>query len=269
MLKKLYIHGARIIDQRLNGVNEACRNNNFEMLAFLLESGIGADLSDEWYNGVNVACTENNFTLLRYLVNNRGATLSNGYCNGVKAAAKSDNYEMVKFLVENGAKIDVFRNSGISEAVQNSNIEILEYLLTNCEPSDGRHYTSLMYKAKKTGDMSLLEYLINYSHGNSDIDQSSLIFGLQELATAVVEGNRSVLTYFLENSCCHDRELNSVLIDACNLNDIETVKLLLEHGVGFGDSQYACLFAAMNPNVDTGNDCRGEASQLVDVVMGC
>lgn len=103
-------------EENRNRLRDAVRDNNMEMVRYLVENGIRDNII------LYVAVENNNMEILRYLVEN-----GMRYNNAVHLAVFNNNMDIVRYLVENGMQCD----QCIRLAVDNNNMEMVRFLVEN------------------------------------------------------------------------------------------------------------------------------------------
>ena len=126
--KTNYIHHKNLYGE--NGFLLACRNNDIEMVKYLVNE-LNFDINSKNkndYNGFLYACLGNNIEMVKYLVHELKFDINSNSKfgdNGFLLACRNNNIEMVKYLVE---ELEIYNNSWKNKSIKK---EILDYLEKN------------------------------------------------------------------------------------------------------------------------------------------
>ena len=244
----------RFITKNYSALIYAVRQNNNEMVEFLLNKGAEIKRLDDIYF-LNIlienAIKNNNTNILLRIFKNTDINykFTTDMRTSLTYAVKENNFEIVRFLVENGANVNITDTSGSTAliyAVKNKNFEIVIYLVdngVNADIGDNYGFTALIY-AVKNNNLTIVRYLVESGASVNMCDN----YGVTALMHAVVENNIDIVTLLLNAFAdvdMHDNNGFTALIHAVNENNIVIVKLLLDKGVDINIKDYVSRSTAL------------------------
>jgi len=246
------------------------KNNNIEVVKFLLEKGI--DLNNPDYKGnlpIFYAIEYNNIGLLKLLIES-GADLNLKNAKGetmLMLAAISDQLELIKMLVEKGININIQDNEGktsVIYAIQNNKNEAFEMLIesgADITLKDNTGKTALMFAitleqlevikllVEKSSNINLQDNEgktpLMYAIQNKQNEAAKILIendadinlkddaGRTTLMYAAISGQSEIIKLLLEKVSdinIQDKEGKTSLIYAIQNKQIEGLKILVEHG---------------------------------------
>ncbi|OMH84218.1 putative ankyrin repeat protein L63 [Zancudomyces culisetae] len=265
-------------------INMACLLGNFDMVKLLVENGV--DLSDPGRNGVRIACRLDLKRTLKYLLDNNavikavqhhqleyaclvediglvkiilehydglgvlekrentemneGNELQNDSFLNLENTDGIEEYRITKALLEKGEPIqnnDLF--DGVIAAVALANVEILKLLLS--------------YKFNHNGDSKILQIAVQT--GNTDVVELLLEDGFSiednpDTLNIALEAKSVEMIKFLLKLGAKVDKYSHYLAEYSNLDDIETLRLILNHCPDIGDDSLLLLSAVRKNKVE-------------------
>ena len=197
IVKLLLRHGAK--EHCRWALTEAILHKNTEVIDLLLEHGVY--VADEGHRG------------------------ESGIDPAIVEASKNGDIDSVKLLLKYGEKEDLEWALGIA-----ATIEIAKLLIEHgakIDEIDRDFNTTPLVAASEIGNTNLVELLLN--HGTKKYLPEALIMAIVNKHTGIIE----LLTQHgaqVDDENWFDFDIQPALVEASNEGDINTVKLLLEHG---------------------------------------
>jgi ankyrin repeat protein len=123
---------ANINSCKYTALHMASENGHFDVIVYLMESGIFDDLSNS--NVLMIAVENNHFAIVEYILSKKdifGAKfcdINAHYDLALRTAIEKENFEMVRLLIEHGADVNVLDKMPIELASKLDNKKIFDYL---------------------------------------------------------------------------------------------------------------------------------------------
>ena len=117
------------------------------------------------------AVVEDNLKQVKYLVE-KGADVNSKDNVGITSlmvASLNGNLEIVEYLIEQGADINIVDNldkSALTYAILNNDLNTVKYLVEHNAGFDNIELNIAKKKSKKTGNTTIMDYLVKKSKGN-------------------------------------------------------------------------------------------------------
>lgn len=199
VVQLLFAKGAQI--QSSSVIATAAENQNKEMVLLLISKGAAAG------DGLIPALTKNNMEIVQILLAH-GAT-GNGP-NVIETASKFSSPEILQLILNAGG----VAQNGLMPAIEAQKVDNVKTLLQNgASPSDSK----LMEKAVELGNLEITKQLINFG---GDPNPGVKI--------AVNKFQNEILKYLISKGGSVSD--GSLFVNPINLNQVETVKILINNG---------------------------------------
>lgn len=265
----------------LKPIHYACRYADFSIVKLLVD--LGVDLDSKTRNDdrrpLHYACYNKNPKIFKYLLQNPQNKILDMECRDVNGyrpihlACENGMLEIVKWLNYKNVDMDCRTKSGtrpIHFACRTGHIEIVRYLddnFVNMEAADINRKRPIDYAYTSTKNIDIIKYYYDnyYTKEHMTLRDKSKIekllrFCINNLDAIRLFGNIGIdiATFTLEsfNTTC------GLLHMACNNNNLELVKFLVEYGVDVkrpaGNKSLPIHFA-----------CQRGGVELIDYLLNC
>lgn len=136
---------------------------------------------------------------LRTIVRSNTDILKN-WCYGICFAVNANNLEIIKFLVEYGADVHYNDNYSLREASRSGRLDILMYLVNECNIDPAINNNEVLVAASKNGHIDIVKFLLDHPKVTT-IDNYAL-------SEAVSNGNIDIVKLLVEHGAdaksCYD-----------------------------------------------------------------
>lgn len=205
-----------------SGLEDAIRNNNKEMVFFLVENNFSL------YQTVIYAAEKNNLEFVKLLVS-KGASVNESqkrkkklfskyYVSAIEFATEHKNTEMALFLMENG----VSNRDAINNAISNNHIELLKSLIKK-----GKEKDLILLLSFQSNMKEVIDYAIKNGANVLQKDEHGTSL-LHIAASSGITGNvQRCIDEFKIDINSKTNESVTPLMLACEKGKIEVVQLLL------------------------------------------
>ncbi len=217
------------LQNNIESLYDAIENGKYSHVKELLESGVNPNVKKNFQGAgsltpLHKAICSNNFDIVKLLFEFRAdeRVLDDDGGTFLHWAAKFANTEIINLFLEKGVNVDAadrYGRTALIEVVEASKYEVVTYLL-----SKG---ASINYSTNICGYEGSGSYLFS---------AQKVITCVSPLFKAVTRGDCKMVKLLLNNSADPNvvelkNSRKTVLQEAVNKGDIESVKALIEHGV--------------------------------------
>ncbi|WUG43902.1 ankyrin repeat protein [Megavirus chiliensis] len=246
-LKYLVENGADI--HISNALYWASYEGHFNIVKYLVESGININGTDN-YNPIRAACFNGHYNILKYLLQ-YGAT-SHTINLGLTGASMGGYLDIVKYMIDLGAEVNFYYGRSLNLACYNKHVDVVKYLLDNGSiinmstssldsisnqfdiikllverGLDKKSMNRILITACFCLRLNIIKYLLE---SGADINTDNNKPLLNAIQAGNYQDNKLVIQYLIENNSNIHTDNNESLNLACNLGQLEIVKLLVTHG---------------------------------------
>ena len=177
----------------LSDVSKACILGSVEDLSKLINAGRSTSCRDnQSRTPLHIAAERGNLDCCKLLLGSKDTEIDALTFNGVSSlmyAVQSDCLELVEFMISSGANpsfIDVDGNSCLDRSLNNDNVEIFKFLLTQITSNIGSFEGwTIAHSIAKIGKAKFMEHLII----DNNFPFSATDYGITPLHLACQEGN--------------------------------------------------------------------------------
>jgi ankyrin repeat protein len=214
-------------------------DGNIAQVRTLIRNGANVNMSTpSGMNPLQLAVESENFEMVELLVQNGANVNHPGFLKSTPflSAIISANQKLIDFLIKNGAKLDVANDRGdtpIMLAAETNNLSLGKYLIEkgiNINQQN-RFLKSPLTAAAYHGNILFVKLLVD-----SGVDLKSQ--GGMAAYQAAMRGHHQVLEFLLQQGVSPTYEyhvpgsfIGSIMAAAVNAGQIQSVSVLLKHGV--------------------------------------
>jgi len=214
---------------------EACRVGNLDLVKFLVNTSTNAQSIID--SAFARACQYGHFDLVQFLVEH-GADVNTAELNfSVIRVPCHLKMNIVKYLVECGMNIS--SNALLYSACKRDCLDIVKYLVEH-GANIHLHNDLALQIASEYGSLSVVVYLVENGaniHAESD-------------AAFLKTNHIYVIKYFLENGVDVQTQNNLAIKRACRANNLDNIKLLINHGADVNVDNGSLLSIEYRPNLE-------------------
>lgn len=216
----------------------AVNRKRLDVVKILLNSGARVDPKNEDLNTpLSLACVHGTVDIIRYLVV-YGANVNSkniDHETPLTISATSGCLEAVEFLVNQGGNfnhVDCHGYTAVTNACIMGYVDVVEFLLSRGVSLDNVGTQSPLSCAASSNCCKMVEYLLMKGAKINSYDG----YSLTPLSSAIVSGSVEATVLLLERGADTLNVPNSLVSDACIVEDLETSLEMIETLVSFGVS---------------------------------
>ncbi|MBP5426422.1 MAG: ankyrin repeat domain-containing protein [Clostridiales bacterium] len=228
-----------------NIVHMACENGEFEFVNWIIEKKANifskiakenAGYFDRRETALHFACRGGNLDLVKLLVEKYKFDVNAKSSSGYMPIAYAKDEGIIRYLVGRGARIDAYSIHGdtpLHTAYKNKNFELIDFLLNNKADINwpgGEEFKTVLEQACINNDIfAVRKFLERGALANVTYKRRNVIYPLH---IAVLNKRKDIAALLIKHGANIDAVYRKVtaLALACEENDIDMVKLLVENG---------------------------------------
>jgi len=211
------------------------KNENMEMIEFLIENGANPNQEDDFgRTPISYAVEKENLLILKYLIDH-GAEFDITSNKILLFAIKLGNLEIMQYLIDAGVDINKCSNHGTTPlifTIEQGNDELVEFLIDNGADANERDYYghTPLIKSIVIGNVTLVNYLLEHGANINEMDESNNL----PLIIAIKNKNEEIVKILIENGVNineSDKYGITPLIYSIKDANIDILKLLINSGI--------------------------------------
>jgi ankyrin repeat protein/predicted RNase H-like HicB family nuclease len=236
--------GAIIDDRDDFSLIYASEHGLLDIVKFLIKNGV--DINKYGNKSLIEASKNGHIKIVEYLIK-LGVDV-NGNDNGEKSiivASEKGYLDIVKILVENGANVNAQNGKALLYASKNGHLNVVKYLVENGFNIKGNKF---ILEAIKGNHYDIVKYLIEidlYFDITSNIPIESQLSSLLLLALNKYNINMNIIKYLGKLIPNINGLYDKCLINAVNLDKLNSIKYFIENGANVNVNNGICLITAI------------------------
>ncbi|MFN8578409.1 MAG: ankyrin repeat domain-containing protein [Candidatus Sericytochromatia bacterium] len=213
-------------------IHIAVKNNSIEVLDLLLSLGDDINIKTKYIyssdyselTSLELSCKENNFEMVKYLIE-KGANLHISKY-GTLLYSSINNIEISKYLIERGVNIETQYNSAVFYAIYEKAFDFIKLIFELKVPfkAYNNNNNSLLMESCRNGNYEIVKFLIEKGF---DVNKENY-YSESPIINACYSGNLDIIILLIENGANYI--LKRSIYNYCK-HSLSITKFFLEKGV--------------------------------------